>query len=92
MHNDDAVLLQALQQLAKTPTVAAELQPGAAHSFDRGFEAVYPVLASQQEDHMPARTAAIIRTVRGRWRAQSSEIRGKAVRAQISEPMRCSSS
>ena len=59
------MLLQALQQLAQVPTVAAELQPGALHSFDRGFEAVTSVLASQQGDHIPwhAEAAAIIRTV-----------------------------
>ena len=60
---NDAVLLQTLQQLAQMPTVAAELQPGAAHSFDRGFGAVIPLLASQQDGHMPAHSAAIIRTV-----------------------------
>ncbi len=65
MHNDDAVLLQALQQLAQAPTVAAELQPGAVHSFDRGFEAVAPMLASRQGDHVPwpAQAAAKIRKV-----------------------------
>ena len=62
---NDAVLLQVLQQLAQVPTVALELQPGAAHSFDRGFEAVASLLASQHEGHMPwpAQAAAIIRTV-----------------------------
>ncbi len=59
------MLLQALQQLAQAPTVAAELQPGAAHSFDRGFEAVAAMLARRQGDHIPwpAQAAAIIRTV-----------------------------
>ena len=72
-----AVLVQALQQLVKVPAVAVELQPAAAHSFDRAFEHVEAMLASsQRRGHMSAYTAVIIRTAL----AEANDVR-KALKA-----------
>lgn len=55
--------MQALQQLARVPNVAVELQPAAVHSFDRAYEPVEAMLASRQQgSHMPEHAAAIIRS------------------------------
>ena len=63
MHFNDAVLLQALQQLARVSDVAEELQPAAAHNFDRALKPIKAMLASiQQGSHMPQYAAAIVRS------------------------------
>ena len=59
------VMLQTVKKLARLPTVAVDLQPAAAHSFDRAFEPIKAMLASSQRGgNMPAaNAAAIISTV-----------------------------